>query len=269
MKVKIDLGTRAGRRAMRAWLDEMDGRDERPALLQPRVDWWQPAFKGGAPVQAPDPEPPIGGIPDPDPVETPPAEPAPPIPEDFTVRQQGEVPDLLDHGEAPALGEAPASETGVSAAAAAAEAMEAGEGGSPAEAPAPAPREPELSEDMDALPAASAYLDRNRDWTDDDKRRTWSLLKQGHRCGPIARHLGRNQKQVANWIGHVRRGTQKVPAGPSTALVPVAPVERPPYAIDPVIQEERDADLADAQVESFVKRELYSAPPPIPDAVTP
>lgn len=148
----------------------------------------------------------------------------------------------------------------------------------PPETPAPAPiPKPMQAERVAAEPvrqtppvaATAEPLPLKTDCMDDaDKRRAWEMSEKGMRPPAIAKALRREYKQVANYLYNVRKGLSRVPpapAEPSRELVAVAThrgavvaEERRAPAVDPEIAAKREAELAQRQLDGFVRRELYS-----------
>lgn len=103
------------------------------------------------------------------------------------------------------------------------------------------------------------------DLTDDDRARAWAMYEAGTKPAAIANALRRPHQKVQNYVYAVKYGKIAKPTkleGASTALV-VAPVrtltidgERA-TAVDPIIADRRAHDMAERQVEGFVRRELY------------
>lgn len=109
------------------------------------------------------------------------------------------------------------------------------------------------------------FLDPRRPMTDGDRVRAWDLAGDGYRPSQIARHLSRDLKQVDNYIRNVRNGNSSVPRRPaeSTALVKTSDrslvVGVLPVSVDPEMAVPWKDDLAERQINGFVRRELYPA----------
>lgn len=111
-------------------------------------------------------------------------------------------------------------------------------------------------------------LDPKRGWTLDDRRRALEMRGGGAYPSAIAEVLGRDLRQVQNFLNNVRLGRSSVMAGsPRTnQLVPVKarpenliPTVNGHRAIDPIIRDQWDRDREDAGIAGFVRRELYDA----------
>lgn len=287
VKLRLDLETRAGRAAMRAYLDELDRAElaratpvappapvfesplfftSPPAAPAPSptfVGWSVPVWPGAADFLSPHPAQPEEGIPSQE--QLPPAEAEPGVAEGRGSGQNG--------GEAPPQDSLPAN-------------PEPQPEGPPSSVASSDPAEP--PEEAAAVPVAEVpddadrddeALDPKRDMTDADKVRIWGLAEAGYNGAAIARKLSFDHQRIHNLLWRIRNGKHRVPVAadaepeseasetPSTALVVAAPPravvlradgERVP-CVDPVVAERRAKDMAERQVEGFVRRELYGA----------
>ena len=115
-------------------------------------------------------------------------------------------------------------------------------------------------------PTDLSALNPKRGWTLDDRRRASEMRDGGAYPSAIAEALGRDLKQVQNFLMNIRLGRSSVTAAPrgSNQLVPVKarpenliPTVNGHRAIDPAILDTWEQDRADKSVEGFVRTELY------------
>lgn len=238
VKLRLDLGTVPGRRAMRAYLDALDEgcaperRSTIETLATPIAPW----------------------------VPTAPFGPAPDIAGGEQSAGEDEFAPGDDDDEGATFGEIAAEIYGLVAA-------PAPEPGAAAEPTPPAP----AAAPVDPAPEAMGGGDPGRPWTDALRREVWRLREGGMRQSDVARRVGLKPMRVYNYLADISRGKRRppaedpvrTPAETSTAVVPVAPagralaiVERRP-AQDEGMRAQRLDEMAAAEREKAVARSLY------------
>lgn len=237
VKLRLDLGTRAGRAAMRAWLDATED-TETPARRTPT-----PAPEGEHdPVRASVNRPSGAG----------------------THEEEGTGSPGRGHCESVA----PMAEPDGAEADAGPVPIEDPEAGTVVEAPLEAPLEGPAPEAVAAaLPAGDAP---GRPWTDALKREVWRLWQGGMRPADVARALNLRPARVHMVVQDWKNGKRRLPEptvattdATGVALVPVAAAggalavaERRPPAQDEGVRSRRLEEMAQAERERFVARSL-------------
>jgi hypothetical protein len=229
--VELDLTTCEGRAAMRAWLDatepqEATRRATMETLARPLAEPWTPSTPS-----------------------TPFAAPAEPV-------GQGAGSEATD--PAPALAVSPEQRA----------AMGVAPGATVPPPPAPAPLDPDPPAPApDPAPVdrdvSAAALDPKRPWTEADRVRAELLQAQGVNKFRIASTLGRDVKQVANYLYAVSAGTLKsrlraVPASEVARSDAVDDYRRPPERRAEYVEACR-RDLAARRSDRELREALYAS----------